>query len=360
MSLPITEHVVRTARHTTFHLASGDPAATPIVFLHGWPDLGVGWRHQLRCFADLGFRAVAPDMRGYGRSTVHPAKSDYAIEHAVADMLELLDHLGHERAIWVGHDWGTPVAWAIAAHHPERCHGVAGLCVPYLPEGFAPRNLIPLVDRSIYPEDLYPAGQWEYQLHYEERFDDARRVFEANVPNTVKAMFRKGNPKGRARPAIFARTRIDGGHFGGRAEALDLPLDTDILGVEEFHHYAAALARNGFSGPASWYVNAEANIAYARRAPNAGRLSMPVLFFHALNDFVCETFESRLAEPMRAACDDLTELAVPTGHWMAMERPRDVNAGLAAWIARKLPQVWPTQALTAAALRPGGFHVPAG
>ena len=82
MSLPITEHVVRTARHTTFHLASGDPAATPIVFLHGWPDLGVGWRHQLRCFADLGFRAVAPDMRGYGRSTVHPAKSDYAIEHA--------------------------------------------------------------------------------------------------------------------------------------------------------------------------------------------------------------------------------------------------------------------------------------
>lgn len=340
MSVPIHENVCRTARHTTFYLSCGAPDAPLIVFVHGWPDLAIGWRHQLQCFAALGFRAVAPDMRGYGRSTVHPGKSDYAIEHSVADMIELLDHLGRERAVWVGHDWGTPVVWGLASHHPERCAGVAGLCVPYMPEGFAPSKLIPLVDRNIYPADLYPAGQWDYQLYYEEHFDDAQRVFEVDVLDTVRAMFRKGNPKGRGKPARLAMVRRDGGHFGGRGAALELPLDTDILGEDELHQYAAALGRNGFFGPNAWYVNGERNIAYASLARDAGRLSMPVLFFHALHDFVCETFESRLAEPMRANCADLTEVAVPTGHWMAMERPQQVNAGLAKWLALKFPEIW--------------------
>jgi len=73
---PVTDHAVKTARHTTFYLACGAPAAPLIVFVHGWPELSVSWRHQLPCFAGLGFRAVAPDMRGYGRSTVHARRED--------------------------------------------------------------------------------------------------------------------------------------------------------------------------------------------------------------------------------------------------------------------------------------------
>lgn len=340
MSFPILENVCRTARHTSFYLSCGAAGAPLVVLAHGWPDLAIGWRHQLRFLADLGFLAVAPDMRGYGRSSAHPEKSDYAIEHSVDDLLGLLAHLGRESAIWVGHDWGTPVVWSIASHHPERCLGAAGLCVPYLPEGFAPQTLIPLVDRSIYPADLYPAGQWEYQLYYEEQFEDASRVFERDVAKTVRAMFRKGNPKGRGKPAKLAMTRRDGGHFGGLGEALDLPLDTDILDEREYHRYVEALSRNGFFGPDAWYVNGDRNVAYARRARNGGRLSMPVLFLHAQHDFVCETLDSRLAEPMRRHCDDLTEYAVPSGHWMAMERPQLVNAALAKWLSAKFPALW--------------------
>jgi len=69
-------------------------------------------------------------MRGYGRSSVYPRHEDHALEHAVTDMLELLDSLGRDRAIWVGHDWGSPVVWSIASHFPRRCLGVANLCVP--------------------------------------------------------------------------------------------------------------------------------------------------------------------------------------------------------------------------------------
>src|ERR687887_286816 len=121
---PVTEHVVRTARHMTFYLACGPADGTPLIFLHGWPELAISWRHQLGCFGDLGFRAIAPDMRGYGRSTVHPNCSDYALEQVVGDMLELLDSLGRQAAVWVGHDWGSPVAWSLASHVPERCLGV--------------------------------------------------------------------------------------------------------------------------------------------------------------------------------------------------------------------------------------------
>ncbi|HYR73008.1 MAG TPA: alpha/beta hydrolase, partial [Candidatus Acidoferrum sp.] len=135
----VVERTVKTDRHETFYLDAGAADAPLIVFVHGWPELSLSWRHQLPCFADLGFRAVAPDMRGYGRSSVYPRHENYALEHTVRDMIELLDALGREKAVWVGHDWGSPVVWSLASHHPERCWGVANLCVPYLAAGFAPR-----------------------------------------------------------------------------------------------------------------------------------------------------------------------------------------------------------------------------
>ena len=202
MLFPVTDHVAKSARHTTFYLSCGPSDGPLIIFVHGWPELSLSWRHQLPCFAGLGFRAVAPDMRGYGRSSVYTRHEDYALEHIVDDMLELLAALGRDKAVWVGHDWGSPVVWSLASHHPDKCVGIANLCVPYFAKGFAPENFLPLVDRSIYPEAEFPAGQWEYQLFYEESFDKARQGFEADVRATVKALFRKGRPEmqGQAQP----------------------------------------------------------------------------------------------------------------------------------------------------------------
>lgn len=340
MAFPITEHVVKTKRHTTAYLACGAADAPLIIFLHGWPELSISWRHQLPVFADLGFRCVAPDMRGFGRSSVHEQQSDYAVEHIVRDMIELLDSLGRERTVWVGHDWGAPIVWDIASHHPGRCHGAANLCVPYLPNAFATKSLVPLVDRTIYPEDKFPEGQWEYQTYYNENFAKACAVFEASTRDTVKALFRKGDPSARGRPAPHAYIRQQGGRWGGADRAPDLPLDTDVLTEADLAAYTAALERNGFSGPISWYLNNDRNVAYSSTAVNGGRLSMPVLFVHGANDITCDTVNSRLAEPMRQYCADLTEVVVQSGHWMAQERPVAVNAALAKWLALKLPKVW--------------------
>ena len=118
--MQVTEHTVKGSAHTTFYLAAGPKAGPPVIFVHGWPELSISWRHQLPVVGGLGFRAIAPDLRGYGRSTVYSEHSDYSLEKNVADMIALLDALGHERAIWVGHDWGAPVVWSIASHHPGR------------------------------------------------------------------------------------------------------------------------------------------------------------------------------------------------------------------------------------------------
>lgn len=339
--MAVVERVVKTDRHKTFFLASGAEDAPVIVFVHGWPELSISWRHQLPCFAGLGFRAIAPDMRGYGRSGVYPRHEDYALEHIVKDMIELLDALGRERAVWVGHDWGSPVVWSLASHHPDRCFGVANLCVPYFAKGFAPRTLVPYVDRSVYPEAQYPVGQWDYQLFYEESFDKASAAFDADVRNTVKALFRKGSPSGKGKPSRTAQVRRDGGWFGGTGRAPDVPMDTDVLTEEDFHKYAAALESNGFFGPDSWYMNAERNLQYATKAANGGTLLLPVLFLHGEYDYTCETVTSRLADPMRGDCRNLTEGIVPSGHWMAQEKPRAVNAALAKWLAGQLPEIWP-------------------
>ena len=339
MTFPITEHTVKTARHTTGYLACGAEAAPLLIFVHGWPELSRSWRHQLPAFAALGFRCVAPDMRGYGRSDTYPRHEDFAQEVIVQDMLELLTSLDRDKAVWIGHDWGSPVVWNLAAHHPDKVVGVASLCVPYLYSGFTLETVVPLVDRSVYPADKFPAGQWDYQCFYEESFDKAVASFEANIRNVVKALFRKGNPERVGQPSITAMVRAAGGWFGGGA-CPDLPRDADVVTEEDVEAYTAALTRNGFFGPDSWYMNHKRNGAYAKRAKNGGKLSMPVLFLHGAYDFTCETMHSKLAEPMRRDCADLTEVVVKSGHWMAQERPVDVNVALARWLAAKLPDYW--------------------
>ena len=343
MTFPVTEHTVKTARHTTGYLACGAEGAPLLIFCHGWPELSRSWRHQLPAFAALGFRAVAPDMRGYGRSSTYRRHEDFAQAPIVEDMLELLASLGRahgqDRAVWIGHDWGSSVVWNIAAQHPDKTAGVASLCVPYIAQGFTIENRLPLVDRSVYPADLYPAGQWDYHLFYEENFDKARVDFEVNIRNVVKAMFRRGDPARVGKPAPTASVRKSGGWFGGGA-CPDVPRDGDVITEQDLEAYTAALQASGFFGPNSWYMNHKANGAYARRARNGGKLSMPILFLHGAYDTTCETVSSKLAEPMRRDCSDLTEVVVKSGHWMAQEQPAAVNAALAKWLATKLPEYW--------------------
>lgn len=331
----IREGVVVTPRHVSSFLEAGPADGPAILFVHGWPELAISWRHQLPAMAALGFRAIAPDMRGYGRSSVYRRLEDYRLEESVRDMVELLDGLGVARAVVVGHDWGSPVAWSLARHHPDRVAAVASLCLPYDTIERGVDRLIELVDRRIYPAETLPAGQWDYMKFYEESFDRARRQWEGDVRAAVKIIFRAGDPAGRGQPSESAFLRRDNGWLAGAEVMPDVPLDPQVVGEAEVAAYTASLTRNGFFGPDAWYMNHAANAAYTASAPGTGRLEMPVLFLDAAYDYICETVDSRLAEPMLELCPDLTRHKVLSGHWMAQERPLEVNAALAKWLAAR-------------------------
>src|SRR5689334_22353153 len=91
-----------------------------VVLCHGFPEIGYSWRHQLPALARAGFRAIAPDQRGYGGTDRPPAVGDYDIHHLTGDLVGLLDALGIERAVFVGHDWGGIVVWHMPLLHPTR------------------------------------------------------------------------------------------------------------------------------------------------------------------------------------------------------------------------------------------------
>ncbi len=331
----VTTHFVESARHRTAWIEAGPADGPLMIFVHGWPELGLVWRAQLAYFAERGWRCVAPDMRGYGGSSIPESTDAYAVRELTVDMIELHDALGGAPAVWVGHDWGSPVVWSLAAHHPTRCRAVASLCVPYISRGFAVANLLPLVDRDLYPEDAFPYAQWDYIQFYKESFEQARHDFEADVAATLAMMYRRASATAVGKRAMTSTVRARGGWFGpaGRAPATDP--ETILLPPDDFETFVATFRANGFHGPDAWYVNDAANIAYAAEAPNDGRIALPVLFVHAAWDVVCATLSGRFADPMRADCSDLNEATIAGGHELMLECPGEVNAAIAGWIASR-------------------------
>ena len=329
--MEITEHTFSSERHKTFYRACGPEEGPLIIMTHGWPELSISWRHQLLYLGNKGYRAVAPDMRGYGGSSVYAEHSAYAQREIVTDMIELIDSLGGDKAVWIGHDWGSPVAWNVAIHHPERVAAVASLCVPF---GFSgrPEDLEYAINRELYPADEYPAGQWDYQLFYYENFDKAREEMEENPERLAKLLFRKGDPNGQGQIAATALTRKNGGWFNLTGGVPDSPQDYDVVNDQDIATYAKHLTENGFFGPNSWYVNGEANQSYFNEKHDL-TLLMPALFVHATYDYVCDTTTTGFAEPMRKLCKDLTEERLDCGHWMAQEKPIELNEILSNWLS---------------------------
>jgi pimeloyl-ACP methyl ester carboxylesterase len=331
----VNAHAFSSLRHTTHYWEAGPADGPLMIFLHGWPEIGLMWRAQVEAFASEGWRCVAPDMRGYGGSSAPVAAHTYALKEIVDDMIELHDHLGARPAIWVGHDLGSPVAGALAAHHPKRSRGVVFVSVPYSPESFALPSLLPLVDREFYPADQYPDGQWDYYRFYLTHFDQTVSDFNVDIAATLAVIYRSGDPESVSKIYRSALITRNGGWFGAAHRAPAIPPDPALWPSADFDALVEAFRATGFRPANAWYLNDDANVAYAHAAPDNGRLRQPVLFVNGEFDAICDITRSRLGEPMRGACQDLAVTTLSAGHWLPLERKTELVEAMRSWLETK-------------------------
>jgi len=331
----LTSRTLNTPRQATKFLECGPADGPLMMFLHGWPELSLVWRAQMEAFAADGWHCVAPDMRGYGGSSAPAAADAYTIREVVADMAQLHDHLGGKPAIWVGHDWGSVVAGALVAHEPQRSRGVVLISVPYFPDANALPTLVPLIDRSIYPADQYPDGQWDYYRYYTTHFDTAVADLDADKASSLASIFQPGKASDIGKPSPNALVTRKGGRFGDAHRAPPTRPDPSLWPPADFDALVQSFKARGFRSPCAWYLNDDANIAYAREAPNGGRLTLPVLFVNGDFDQINTINGNRMGDPMRAACSDLTVTNLAGAHWLPLERKAELIGAMRTWLQSK-------------------------
>ena len=334
-SFPLASRTFSTPRHATHYLESGPADGPLMIFLHGFPSIGLVWRAQMEAFAADGWRCVAPDLRGYGSSSAPAANDAYTVKEIVADMVELHEHLGGNPAIWVGHDWGSIVAGSLAAHESRRCRGVVLASWAYYPDGNALQTLVPLVDQIIYPADQYPDGQWDYVRYYRTHFEAAVADLDADHAAYLALAYQPGDPAAIHKPSSTASVTRNEGRFGAAHRAPPTKPDPALWPPADFDALVQAFEAYGFRPPCAWYLNDEGNIAYAREAPGGGRLLLPVLFVNGDFDQICSITEDRQGDPMRAACADLTVTSLPAGHWLPLERKAELTEAIRRWLQSK-------------------------
>lgn len=333
----LTSNMFSSSRHTTHYWSAGPANGPLMVFVHGWPEIGLMWRAQMEAFAEQGWHCVAPDMRGYGASSVPVKPQDYALSELVQDMVELHSYLGGKPAVWVGHDLGSPVIGAMAAHHPERCYGVVLISVPYSPDAFALSSLVPLVDRNLYPIDQYPDGQWDYYRLYLINFEQSVEDFDADISASLSVIYRSGTPDSVGKVYRSAEITRTGGWFGAAHRAPNPPPDHSLWPVADWYALLKAFRLTGFRPGNSWYLNDAANVAYAHSASDSGRLRQPVLFINGDWDGICDITRTRLGDPMRETCPNLTVTNLHGGHWLPLERKAETIEAVGSWLkAQKL------------------------
>lgn len=302
-----------------FHLSTLQAGSGPaVVFCHGFPDLALGWQQQVAAVAELGFHAIAPDMRGYGGSSCPHAVEAYTLAELTGDLAALLDALDIEKAIFVGHDWGGFVTWGMSVLHPERVAGVAAACTPYMPFPSVAVHT-DLVEGDI--ERQYVA--W-FQVP-----DLAESIMDQHVRTIVSKIMRTAPPLAEVFAVAFADGKLNMNPF---LDIESMPaLGELLLSDEDLEHYVAAFTDTGFRGGINWYRNIDNN---ARAHPDVGvkPLDIPCLMLMADRD---PALRPEFAADMPERCGNLEmHLIENAGHWVQREQVTAFNTHLADWLKR--------------------------
>ncbi len=298
----------------------GDPRRQrpPVVLVHGWPEIAYSWKHILPALAGAGFRAIALDLKGFGRSDAPADKALYDIEHMTGDLAALLDALAIDRAIFCGHDWGGAIVWPMAQLHGPRVAGVIGVSTPHRP-----------------PPPVAPLSILEKRhtdQHYMVRFQEEavpERIIKADPAAFFRMMFRR--PRFRTLPDDLNNRVYD---LLGRLQH-GPPVTDDaevVLSNADIAVYVDAYERSGFTGGINLYRNIDRNWEFMKSRDPV--IAHPALWVGASSDIYLPTSG---ADGMEKIVPDLEKHVIADcGHWVMWEKPAELNAILIDWLLRKM------------------------
>jgi len=331
--MPPVQHATVNGIEMAYYEA-GPREGVPIVLCHGFPEIAFSWRHQIKALGDAGRWVIAPDQRGYGLTSRPEAVTDYDIEHLTGDLVGLLDHLGVEKAIFCGHDWGGIIVWQMPLLHPTRVAGVIGLNTPFMAR--APADPIALM-RHRFGDDMYI-------VHFQKP-GEADAVLDGDVAKAMGFFMRRPMPEAPAASGGLS------GNFTGKPE--DAPPEAnfalikilqifdpafdprpELLTPAEMAVFVETFERTGFTGGINWYRNFTRNWEKAEGVDQQVRV--PSLMVMAEKDAV---LPPSAADGMEAYVPDLEKALIKdSGHWTQQEKPQDVNRVILDWLDRRFPK----------------------
>jgi pimeloyl-ACP methyl ester carboxylesterase len=290
----------------------------PLVLLaHGWPESWYSWRHQLTMLAAAGYHVVAPDMRGYGETDKPAAVDDYDINHLAGDLVGILDALGEETAILVGHDWGAIVAWSTVLLHPSRFTALIAMSVPY--GGRVAQSPVESW-REAFGENFF------YILYHNEPGGVAEAEYDADPRGLLSRLYL--SPSSPREPAtITDPLRSAGGWIGRLGAPMGLP---DWLRQEDLDYIVSQFETAGFRGGVNYYRNFHRNWEITEHLQGA-TIKIPVLFIAGSRDIVIAGADKeRLTATISRAVEDLRDVVLipDIGHWVQQEAPAETNAAM--------------------------------
>ncbi len=309
----MTEPILKTLEVNGLRMQVATQGDGPLVLLcHGFPELWISWRAQLAALAKAGYRAVAPDMRGYGGTTAPDDPAAYTVLHLVGDMVELVKQLGETSAVIVGHDWGAPVAWNAAMLRPDIFRGVVGMSVPFSPPG--PVDLLAALKK---------AGVATFYMQYFQTPGVAEKELERDVAASIRLINFNGSGDGPDRTA-FGMLQPGHGFLTDLVEPDTLP---SWLSADDLAYYVAEFSRTGFRGGLNWYRNITRS--WELLAPWRGVvIRQPSMFIAGARDDILKfpSSPSQIANfthtlPQLRGC----HIVDGAGHWIQRERPEIVN-----------------------------------
>ncbi|GGR84677.1 epoxide hydrolase [Streptomyces aureoverticillatus] len=322
-SLDVKHTLLESAESPGVRIHAVEQGSGPLVLLvHGFPETWYSWRRQLPALAEAGYRAVAIDVRGYGRSSKPRGTDAYGMLAHVADNVGVVRALGEESAVVVGHDWGSPIAANSALLRPDVFRAAALMSVPFAPRG-GPR-----------PTDAFAAipGDEEFYVSYFQEPGRAEAEMEPDVRGWLSGFYASYSgdtmpePAAAPSPAFVPKGARMSDRFvtGG-------PLP-GWLSEGELDVYAAEFERGGMTGPLNRYRNMDrdwADLAAWDGVP----LAQPSLFVGGELDPSLQWMSAAIdAYPVTLPGLVSSHILKGCGHWVQQERAEEVNGILVSWL----------------------------